>query len=72
MSLSIRNLHSIKLSYIGINTTTPTSQLDINGNTIRIRNQLVPGVGKIGEIGWDDSKIYVRTSTGWKYANLIV
>jgi hypothetical protein len=61
------------------NTTTPTSQIDIattNGyQALRLRNDYTPSAtgdtnGEIGNITWDDSFIYIKTSVGWKKATL--
>jgi len=48
---------------IGIGTNFPTSKLDINSDTIRIRNSKTPSSptdeGNKGDICWDSSYIYV-------------
>ncbi len=56
---------------VGIGTTSPTSKLDINDDRIRIRTNKTPtgtsdSNGNTGDISWDDSYIYVKTSVGWK------
>ncbi len=60
------------LSFVGIGTN-PSTFLDISGNKIRIQQPLTPSPtdGNIGDICWDDNKIYVKTTTGWKSTNLI-
>lgn len=56
---------------VGINTNTPTSPLHINGNKFRIRNSLPsPSGGEVGDICWEDTKLWVKTNVGWKYATL--
>ena len=65
---------------IGIRTTTPTSSLDINGTNgydqFRLRTSYTPTAtsdsnGSVGDIAWDSSYIYVKTSAGWKRATLL-
>jgi hypothetical protein len=58
---------------VGINLSdAPTTALDINGNSIRIRSHITsPGTqltaGRpVGEICWDDQFVYVKTNAGWK------
>jgi hypothetical protein len=52
---------------VGINTTTPTRALDVNGNTIRIRQDRTPSSSSEtclkGEMAWDGSYLYVCVST---------
>lgn len=64
---------------LGINTTSPTAQLDVNGSTgynqIRMRTSFTPANsadanGNIGDVAWDDNFVYVKTSTGWKRTSL--
>ncbi len=64
---------------VGINTTNPTAQLDINGTTgydqLRMRDAYTPSStsdtnGNIGDVAWDDDYIYIKTSEGWKRAAL--
>jgi hypothetical protein len=51
---------------VGIGTTSPTGQLDVNGNDIRIRTSQTPASssadGYTGEIAWDANYIYICTS----------
>lgn len=51
---------------VGIGTTNPTGELDVNGNDIRIRSSQTPASssadGYTGEIAWDASYIYICTS----------
>jgi len=63
----------------GIGTTEPSAKLDINGSTgynqLRMRTSYTPtGTadtnGNTGDLAWDDSYIYVKTSAGWKRAAL--
>lgn len=52
---------------VGIGTTTPTQALDVNGNTIRVRQSRTPASSSDacaqGEIAWDGSYIYVCVAT---------
>ncbi len=52
---------------VGIGTTTPTQALDVNGNTIRVRQSRTPSSSSDacaqGEIVWDGSYIYVCVAT---------
>jgi hypothetical protein len=60
---------------IGINNESPTSKLDIIGDTgyqqLRLRTNYSPpdtgdSNGEIGDMAWDDDYIYIKTSGGWK------
>lgn len=55
---------------LGIGTSSPTDVLDINSDTIRIRNSKTPlsasDTGVQGQIAWDSNYIYVYDGTGWK------
>jgi len=56
---------------VGIGTTTPTNLLDVNGDTIRIRNAKTPtsstSPGNVGDIAWDSDFVYVCVATNtWK------
>jgi hypothetical protein len=56
---------------VGIGTTTPTTLLDVNADTVRVRTARTPAsataTGATGEICWDASYIYVCTATNtWK------
>ncbi len=64
---------------MGIGTTEPTSNLDINGDDgysqLRLRTSYTPtGTsdpnGNVGDVNWDDNYIYIKTSAGWKRAAL--
>jgi hypothetical protein len=52
---------------VGVGTTTPTQPLDVNGNTIRLRQSRTPSSSSDscaqGEIAWDGSYIYVCVAT---------
>ena len=59
---------------VGIGTSTPTSQLDINGtngyNQLRLRTSFTPTGstdtrGNVGDIAWNDNNFYWKTSTQW-------
>ena len=62
------------LTKIGINTSSPTTQLDILGPTsaasLRIRSAFTPATsaaaGNAGDISWDASYLYIYTGAAWK------
>jgi hypothetical protein len=65
----------ISAGYVGINTTAPTSPLDINDNRLRIRDSKTPAsatdTGNKGEICYDSNYMYVCVATNtWKRAAL--
>lgn len=60
---------------IGVNTLTPTSLFDINGNNgynqLRLRQAFTPtgttdARGNTGDVSWDNNFIYIKTTVGWK------
>ena len=56
---------------VGIGTTSPTTLLDVNADTVRVRTARTPAsasaTGATGEICWDANYIYVCTATNtWK------
>lgn len=56
---------------LGINTTEPTTELDINSNKIRIRESYTPesstATGNKGEWAWDNDFLYVSIDdNNWK------
>jgi len=58
---------------IGVGTNTPTAQVDLSSNTIRVRTAKTPAsaaaTGNAGDICWDTGYIYVCTATNtWKRA----
>jgi hypothetical protein len=64
---------------VGIQTTSPTARLDVNSSTgynqVRMRTSYTPtGTsdtnGNVGDVAWDDSYVYIKTSAGWKRAAL--
>jgi hypothetical protein len=60
---------------VGIGTASPTTLLDVNADTVRVRTARTPAsasaTGATGEICWDASYIYVCTATNtWKRAAL--
>jgi len=60
---------------VGIATTSPTKLLDINGDTLRLRNSKTPAsataTGNKGEICYDSDYMYVCVATNtWKRAAL--
>jgi hypothetical protein len=61
--------------YVGLNVgDAGTSKLDIAGigyNQLRLRTSYTPTNsadvnGNVGDVAWDDSHIYIKTSIGWK------
>lgn len=77
--VAIRLFVSAANGNVGIGTTSPTSQLDVDGvdgfNQIRARKSATPSAtaatdGNTGNIVWDDNYIYIKTSAGWKRAAL--
>ena len=60
---------------VGIGTSSPTTLLDVNADTVRVRTARTPAsataTGATGEICWDANYIYVCTATNtWKRAAL--
>ena len=60
---------------VGVGTTTPTTLLDVNADTVRVRTARTPAsataTGATGEICWDANYIYVCTATNtWKRSAL--
>jgi hypothetical protein len=60
---------------VGIGTTSPTTLLDVNADTVRVRTARTPAsataTGATGEICWDANYIYVCTATNtWKRSAL--
>jgi hypothetical protein len=67
--------HTNFLNDLGINVASPTKPLDIDGDTIRLRNNrtisAANDTGTKGEICWDDYYIYVCIATNtWRRASL--
>jgi hypothetical protein len=60
---------------VGIGTSSPTTLLDVNADTVRVRTARTPAsasaTGAAGEICWDANYIYVCTATNtWKRSAL--
>ena len=64
---------------IGYSNTAPTSLVDISGSTgysqLRLRTSYTPtgtadANGSTGQINWDTSYVYVKTTAGWKRASI--
>jgi hypothetical protein len=60
---------------VGIGTSSPTTLLDVNADTVRVRTARTPAsasaTGDAGEICWDANYVYVCTATNtWKRAAL--
>lgn len=67
----IEALRVTYLGRVGIGTNSPTTLLDVNSNTVRVRTARTPAsataTGTTGEICWDANYIYVCTATNtWK------
>lgn len=69
----------MRTGFNGFGTATPTSRLDASSTNgyeqLRLRTAYTPAntaasAGETGQISWDDSYIYVKTSAGWKRAAL--
>lgn len=61
---------------IGIGTTEPDVMLDVNSDSIRIRESKTPASssanGVVGEIAWDEDNLYICVANNtWKNANLV-
>ncbi len=72
-------IHITSDGRVGIGTTSPSARLDVNSSTgynqLRMRTSYTPtGTsdtnGNLGDIAWDDTYIYIKTSAGWKKAQL--
>lgn len=60
---------------VGIGNTDPQTKLDVNGNSVRIRNSFTPSSssapGQVGQIAWDNGYVYVCVAPNtWKRAEL--
>jgi hypothetical protein len=60
---------------VGIGTSSPTTLLDVNSDTVRLRTARTPAsataTGTAGEICWDANYIYVCTATDtWRRTTL--
>lgn len=62
---------------LGLGTNAPVSRLDVAGaagySQLRLRTSYTPvnyadSNGNVGDIAWDDSYLYLKTSVGWKRA----
>lgn len=74
-SMSFRTNGSTRMTInsagnVGLGTTAPTSRLDVNSTSIRIRSSLTPsssGSGQKGQICYDTNYMYVCVATNtWK------
>lgn len=70
---SVKNLLTLDGSsvQVGINTASPTAPLDVNAESIRLRNPNTPAsataIGEAGEIRWDSNYIYICIATNtWR------
>ncbi len=79
MDGSEKEILTLTSENVGINTTEPSSKLDVNGSTgfnqFRLRTSYTPSEtsdtnGNIGDISWDDDYVYVKTNAGWKRSAL--
>jgi hypothetical protein len=64
---------------LGLGTTSPTDNLDINGangySQLRLRTAYTPtgtadANGNTGDVAWDANYIYIKTAAGWKRSAL--
>jgi len=64
---------------VGVNTDTPTANLDVAGTTgynqLRMRTSYTPtssadANGNVGDMAWDANYVYVKTAGGWKRSAL--
>jgi hypothetical protein len=64
---------------LGINNLSPSAKLDVAGSTgynqVRMRSAYTPtgtadSNGNTGDLAWDDSFVYIKTSVGWKRSAL--
>jgi hypothetical protein len=60
---------------VNLGASSATSYVDINGatgfNQLRLRTQFTPtgggdSNGNVGDFAWDDNKLYLKTTAGWK------
>lgn len=61
---------------VGIGNTDPESKLDVNGDSVRIRNSFTPASssapGQVGQIAWDQGYVYICVAPNtWKRAELV-
>ena len=76
--LQTNNTEAVRITSagnVGIGTSSPTTLLDLNADTVRVRTARTPAsasaTGATGEICWDASYIYVCTATNtWKRSAL--
>lgn len=54
--------------HVGIGTTAPTTPLDVNGSTLRLRTARTPtSTGAVGEVCWDADYVWICTATNtWR------
>jgi len=79
LSVTQANTMAVMGGKVGIETSTPTAKLDVNGSTgydqFRLQTSYSPtgssdNNGNTGDIAWDDDYVYIKTSAGWKRAAL--
>lgn len=65
--------------HVGIGATNPSARLDVSNSTgynqLRLRTSYTPTAtndanGNTGDVSWDDSYFYLKTSAGWKRSAL--
>lgn len=72
-SANVERLRIDSSGRVGIGTSSPSTLLDVNSDTVRVRTARTPAsaaaTGAVGEVCWDASYIYVCTATNtWKRA----
>lgn len=74
-SLTFDGSALVVLANVGIGTAAPTEQLDVSGDSIRVRTSQTPAsataAGDVGQICWDSNYVYVCVADNtWKRAAL--
>jgi hypothetical protein len=79
LTISGNNISSAVSGNFGVGESAPTSKLDVAGQNgyeqFRMRQTYTPSGsadpnGKLGDVAWDESYVYVKTEAGWKRSTL--